>query len=171
MTAELKRSIEAFIQRYPQIEKVGKRASLEEIENVNPEIRDLLPEWLLQLLIHYPIAEIIISIPYDFGQPKLKELPFDERPLLKIKMNSLAVIEQEATEYFPGCELINDGFICIAKDEFSTGEGIYIDLRIEDPALLLVFHDLGENNRELIDNADKLLDKFSDLFVNGKIEF
>lgn len=170
MNQDLFSLIQDFIKRYPQIFEIGELTSTTDFDNLNPDLIKKLPIWYSELLRTFPIAGAEIGIPNDFGQSNLKGLPLKELPILTITMNDLATLEQETIECFPGCELIKVGYLCVAKDEQTTHEGIYIDLKIEDSPLFLVYHDLGETNLELIKNAEKLLDKFSDLFKLGKIE-
>ncbi len=87
-----------------------------------------------------------------------------------IRIHDVETLQRENLEAFPGFELILDGYVCIAQDIESTGEGVYIHQTENDPKVLLVFHDYGETTAELIDNAETLLPRFSDLFRLGKVE-
>lgn len=132
-------------------------------------VKEFIPDWYKELLSDYPISKLEIQIPFDFGQPEFIGKPIDELPLLSITMNDLDEINEEMIKYFPGNELIKINYLCIAIDNDSTQEGIYINTLELNPPLLLVFHDLGKSASELIENAAVLLNQFSDLFKYGKI--
>ncbi len=159
-----------FIKNYPQIKKLGSKITNQEVEQLNPKIKSVIPKWYIDLLQKYPIAGVDIGIPYDYGQEEFIGKPLSQLPILNITINDLKTIEDYSLNYFPGCYLLSKKYICIAKDNDCTQEGIYINVTEPDPKFLLVFHDLGSTTKALIRNAEILLDKFSDLFKIGVVE-
>jgi hypothetical protein len=170
MNSELANLIKDFIDRHPSIDRSGKVTARNELAKFDLKWTMLLPTWYIDLLTTYPIAGAEITVPFHFGQLDLKAKPIEGLPRLTITMNDLSTTYRESVSAFPGCELISDKYLCIARDEFTTGEGIYINLAEDDPGMVLVFHDKGKSNEELIRSAEKILDRFSDLFRIGEIE-
>ena len=170
MPEHLTTAVDQFLTKYPEVKESGRKTTPKEVKDLDANLKSLIPQWYIELLKKYPLVDAEIGLPFDFGQPDLKGKPTEELPLLAVSINDLATLEEEALESFPGCELIENGFICIGKDQYSTGEGIYINAKDDNPALYLVFHDMGETPEELIDNAHKLTDSFIELFTVGKIE-
>ncbi|WP_187696347.1 hypothetical protein, partial [Xanthovirga aplysinae] len=125
--------IKSFIYKYPEMNELGYTVKQVDFEQIDSRINSIIPDWYKEIIEEYPIIGLEIGIPYDFGQEELKGLPFKELPLLSISFNDLETIQDETLECFPGSELISEGYLCIAKDEYSTGEGIYININEEDP--------------------------------------
>ena len=167
MNAIIKNAVENFIKNNSGKIKTGKYTTLSEIEKYEVYLGKIVPRWYKELLILFPISELIIGIPNDFGQEEFIWKKLEELPKLCITFNSYPEIYKETFDYFPGCELRNANYLCIAKDNDTTQEGIYIDITNEDPSIQIVFHDIGETTNELIMHSETLLEKFSDIFSIG----
>jgi hypothetical protein len=170
MSHDLQQLAESFISRNPRINETGQITSIDEFKQIPSHVRERIPDWYKKLLLNFPIAKAEIGLPNDYGQEELKLLKQEDQPSFVITFLSLEQIVFEVANTFPACQLIDDGFLCVAIDEMTTQEGVYIDITVDDPKLLLIFHDMGESNSELLSNGDVLAPKFSDLFILGRIE-
>lgn len=161
--------VQKFFDRYPSARNFGKFTTPEEIEALPKQIRSAIPTWYKNLLLQFPIANLPLGIPNDFGQPLLKGRPLDQLPLMEITFYSVDEIVDMSDSIFPNYLLFKKKIIGIAEDQGSTGEGIFIDSKEDNPAVTLIFHDMGESLKELIKNGTRLTDNFSDLFRLGKL--
>jgi hypothetical protein len=165
----IKDTVETFFQNNLNTTKIGRFTELSEIGKYDKYLGGIVPNWYKDLLVLFPIAELQIEIPNDYGQEDFIGKPIEELPKLTIRFNSYREIYEEAYDYFPGSELKKINYLCIAKDIVCTQEGIYINTTKDDPSIQLVFHDFGETTKELIDNSETLLGNFSDIFNIGTI--
>lgn len=158
-----------FFERYPSARNFGKLTTPEEIEALPKQIRTAIPTWYKDLLLQFPISNLPLGIPNDFGQSLLKGRPLDQLPLMEIMFYSVDKIVDMSDSIFPNYLLVKKKIIGIAEDQGSTGERIFIDSKENDPAVTLIFHDMGESLKDLIKNGTRLTDNFSDLFRLGKL--
>jgi hypothetical protein len=170
MKRNLQQLAEAFIARNPDIKETGQITTLGDFNNLPSKVRDKIPSWFKELLLNFPIANAEIGIPNDYGQEELKMLKQEDQPSLVLTFLNVQQIASEALNTFPAYQLIEDGFLCVARDEMTTQEGVFIDVTMDDPKLHLVFHDMGESNTDLIRSSEVLLPNFSDVFILGRIE-
>jgi hypothetical protein len=161
--------VQGFFERYPSAKTFGKVTTPEEIQALPRKIRSTIPTWYKDLLVQFPIANLPLGIPNDFGQPLLKGRPLIQLPLMEITFYSIDKIAEMSESIFPNYLLFKKKAIGIAEDEGSTGERIFIDSRADNPAVTMIFHDMGESVKELIQNGVRLADNFSDLFAFGKL--
>lgn len=168
MNSDLNNLIDNFVKNNPLCYLEGTLTTIDSINNTKRKIRKLIPDWYKQLLIKYPIANSRVGVPNDFGQEELKNIPFEQMPLMTLKFHDIETIEIEMVNYFPGNELIKARYICIGQDYSSTQEGIYINVTEKDPEVVLIIHDLGRNRKELLENKIIILDHFSEIFKYGK---
>ena len=161
--------VQRFFERYPSARDFGKLTTPEEIEILPKQIGKAMPNWYKEMLLQFPIAELPLGIPNDFGQPLLKGRSLDQLPLMEITFYSVDEIVEMSESVFPNYLLFKKKIIGIAEDQGSTGEGIFIDSKGNNPPVTLIFHDMGESLKELIKNGIKLADNFSDLFRLGKL--
>jgi hypothetical protein len=133
------------------------------------QIEKKLPAWLRDVYANFPLQGLELGIPNDFGWEKFKGRHFTELPLMRVSLLPIEQLVEQSLRYFPACELIRFGYLCIAQDIESTGEYIFIRLKDPDPAPCLVFHDGGENHAELIRGAEILAPSLSDFFLRAKI--
>jgi hypothetical protein len=161
--------VRGFFERYPSAKTLGKMTTQQEIQALPQKIKITIPNWYQELLLQFPIANLPLGIPNDFGQPLLKGRPIEQLPLMEITFYSIDQIVEMSNTIFPNYLLFKKKVIGIAEDQGSTGEGIFIDSKVDNPLVTMVFHDMGESLKELIQNGDRLVDKFSDLFAFGKL--
>ncbi|MCU0430928.1 MAG: hypothetical protein MUF42_13270 [Cytophagaceae bacterium] len=146
----------------------GRLTTLEEFENLDKKILKTIPDWYKIILMEFPLVDLEIGIPNDFGDEELKGLPFNELPLLGLTFISVKAIEDNTLNYFPDVKLINFNYLRIAEDKYGTQEGIYINYKSSDPEVRLIFHDFGNTGKEVLKKSELLLDRFSDIFKFGK---
>jgi hypothetical protein len=162
-------SVLDFFARFPYASELGRLTDKSEFDRLPKNIFDAIPNWYKDLLTTYPIANLEIAIPNDFGQAFLMSKPFDQLPLFEFRFFPVDKIVTHSTSFFPGFALFSKKFITIAEDHNSTGEGIFIDTRKIDPIPYLVFHDTGNSPDELLQDAEVLIDSFSSLFKYGRL--
>jgi hypothetical protein len=139
-----------------------------EFEKINRKILKKIPEWYKEILMKYPLVNLEIGVPNDFGDEELKGKPFKELPLMGLTFISAKEIENYALNHFPDYELIALDYIRIAEDKFGTQQGVYINSRENDPSVRLIFHDFGETGKEVLKESELLLEKFTDIFRYGR---
>lgn len=161
MTKKITDKTEILFNTHPEL-NTGKRASLSEYKNLKWKTRRKISKWYKQLMINYPLTDLNIGIPFNYGWESLKNKKVNELPLLNTKFNSFEDIEFDATEAFPGFELIKKGFICIAYDENSSGDGFYIKAKEKNPKVIYVYHDCGTNAKELIHHSQLIANSFTE---------
>jgi hypothetical protein len=161
--------VQEFFERYPSARNLGRLTTSEEIEALPKQIQTTIPTWYKNLLLQFPIANLPLGIPNDFGQPLLKGRSLEQLPLMEITFYSIDKIAERSDSIFPNFLLFKKKIIGIAEDEGSTGEGIFIDAKDDDPPVIMIFHDMGESLKDLIKNGDRLSNNFSDLFRLGRL--
>ena len=170
MKQDLQQLAHSFVSRNPRINEAGRITSIDEFNQIPNEISEKIPNWYKDLLLKFPIANAQIGLPHDYGQDELKLLKQEDQPSLVLTFLNPKQIAHYVANTFPAYQLIEDGFLCVAIDEMTTQEGVFIDVTSNDPKLLLIFHDMGETNTELLKCSEVVLDKFSDMFILGRIE-
>ncbi|WP_299438283.1 hypothetical protein [uncultured Aquimarina sp.] len=161
MLGEIKNNTENLFKAYPEL-NTGVKASMSEYKNIKWSVRRKISKWYLMLLTEYPLCGLDIGIPFNYGWESLKNKEIAELPLLNTKLNSFDDIEFDATESFPGFELIKKGFICIAPDENSSGDGFYIKAKEKNPKVIYIYHDCGANSKELIGYSQLIANSFTE---------
>jgi hypothetical protein len=170
------KSIEDFLNRFPEAKQQGNQTTLDEIERLPDIVRNNMPDFWKTALTKFPLCNLEIGVPSDFGQPQLKGLNREDLPLVTIQFLSPLEISESSTEIFPGFVLFKksllsrNSFLCIANEIESTQEGIFISLNKEDPKPLLVFHDYGETKKELIKNSESISSSLTMLFKEAFIK-
>lgn len=157
-----------FFNRYPTARTWGNVTSENDIEALPTKVKKAIPGWYIDLLFEFPIANLPLGIPSDFGQPGLVGRSIDKLPLMELTFFPIGKIAADFDSVFPDYFLKKE-FIGIAQDSGSTGEKIFMDTKSANPSVMLVFHDMGESMQELLQNGIKIADRFSDLFVWGKL--
>jgi len=165
----IKNEVQQFFERYPSARDFGKLTTPEEIEALPKQIRTAIPTWYKDLLLQFPIANLPLGIPNDFGHALLKGRPLEQLPLMEITFYSIGEIVEMSDTIFPNYLLFKKKIIGIAEDQGSTGEGIFIDTKDNNPPVTMIFHDMGESLKELLKNGIRLVDNFSDLFRFGRL--
>ena len=168
--SKIENSVKEFFNSYPEAAvEEGVRLEAEDFEEMSWSTRLLLPRWYRNLLQAYPISEMNLGIPFDFGQPKLQGRPMEKLPLLDITFNSPDEIEDYSREAEPGNTLFKAGYICFARDESSSGDELFFNALRKDPTIYLVSHEDGDSARALIKNSTIIAKSFSSLFQNAKV--
>jgi hypothetical protein len=162
-------AVKRFFERYPTATTLGSLTTPADLGGLPTRAKNAIPEWYRELLLQFPIANLPLGIPNDFGQPLLQGRSKEQLPLMEITFNSVDKIQELSGSIFPNYLLRRKKIIGIAEDQGSTGEQIFIDTESEDPSPMLIFHDMGESVRDLIRNGEKITEKFSDLFTLGKL--
>jgi hypothetical protein len=162
-------AVQGFFERYPLARTLGKVTSPAEIEALPAKIKNAIPDWYKDLILQFPIANLPLGIPNDFGQPLLKGRSKEQLPLMEITFHPVGDIVKISETIFPNHLLLKKKFIGIAQDQKSTGEEIFIDAKATNPPVTMILHDMGDSVKELVRNGERLVDKFSDLFVLGKL--
>src|SRR6188768_3753982 len=126
MDKDISNSVRGFFDRYPYAATLGRLTNQTEIEGLPKEMKDAIPEWYKNLLLEFPIANLPLGIPNDFGQSLLKNKSFESLPLMGIIFHSVDKISELTNSRFPYNLLLRKQFIGIAEDQDSTGEGIFI---------------------------------------------
>lgn len=165
----IKNAVQDFFDRYPQALTLGKKTTLDEFDALPKKIKRAIPIWYKELLLQFPIANLPLGIPNDFGQKLLQGRSAAQLPLMEIIFYSVQEIGTNPNSFFPHSLLFKKKIIGIAEDKGNTGEGIFIDGRQENPPVFMIFHDMGDSIKELMHYGERLLDHFSDLFTFGKI--
>jgi len=161
MLEEIRNNTENLFKVYPEL-NTGVRASISEYKKLKWSIRRKISTWYLTLLTDYPLSGLDIGIPFNYGWESLKNKESNKLPLLNTKFNSLDDIVFDASESFPGFELIKKGFICIAPDENSSGDGFYIKAKEKNPKVIYIYHDCGTNSKELISYSQLISNSFTE---------
>lgn len=164
----LKDLIEKYLTDNPASTNEGQVTDRSEFEKIDKRILKSIPTWYRDILTNYPLAGLEIGIPNNFGDKELIGKPFEELPLMGLTFIPVKQIEYSSLNLFPDYELIDLGYIRIAEDKFGTQEGIYINVKEENPSIKLVFHDFGETGKEVLKQAEVLLDNFTDIFKYGR---
>lgn len=166
---ELSIAIESFFIRYPEALKMGELLNRDGINHLSGNVKMILPPWYVDMMTTYPLYGIEIGIPHNFGQPKLKGNPPDRLPLLSIAFKSFEEIEHESNHVFPGFELIRDNYLALAEERNGEREGIYFKVDAPNPPPILIFHDDGTSNQELIRNGTSLSNGILEFFNEAKV--
>jgi len=160
--------IEKYLLDNPTSRNEGRVTESSELEKVDKRVLNSIPAWYSDLLTKYPLVGLEVGIPNDFGDEELIGKPFEELPLMGLTFVSVKRMEYCALNLFPDYDLIDLGYIRIAEDKFGTQEGIYIYIKEENPPIKLAFHDSGETGEEVLEQADVLLNNFTDIFKFGR---
>lgn len=161
--------VQNFFERFPSAKNFGKLTTSEEIKALPKQIKSAIPTWYKDLLLQFPIANLPLGIPTDFGQPLLKGRSLEQLPLMEITFYPIDEIVEMSDTFFPNYLLFKKKVIGIAEDHESTGEGIFIDTKDNNPPVIMIFHDMGESLKDLLRNGIRLADTFSDLFRFGRL--
>jgi len=146
----------------------GRLCTTEEWRALSWKVRRVVPDWYKELTLRYPLAGAHVGIPNNFGLERFVRKPDSERPLLNILLYTPEEIAASLLNHWPGVAMRKAGYWCIGYDYSATQETIFLNKRLSNPALEMVFHDFGETVPELLNSADKLLPNISDLFKIGE---
>ncbi|TCI93732.1 SMI1/KNR4 family protein [Tenacibaculum sp. M341] len=165
MEKEIRENIELLFKKHPELTNIGYKTQQSIFQKFRRKVRKKIPGWYDELLTEYPIAELKIGIPFNFGWESLKNKNQSELPYMNTEFNSIENIESIAKEEFPGAELIKQNYICIAENTNKDGDGFYINSKEQNPTVIYIYHDCGSNASELIKNGQVISSSFSE-FLN-----
>lgn len=168
MTDKIKDNIKAFFSKYPEIAHLGNTTTLVEINKVERKILKKIPKWYIEILIEFPLSGLRIGIPNDMGYTSLKGKPIKELVQFEMKFYSITEIANHSLNSHPSDIMFKKGYIPIGEDYESTNEAIFINVKQNNPAPYMIWHEDGFKFKRLFKGADKLLDSFSDIFLYGK---
>jgi hypothetical protein len=159
---EIRANVEQLFKDFPELNNVGIKSQQNPIQKLKRKLMRKIPSWYIQLLSDFPIAELKIGIPFNYGWDSLKDKTQNELPFMTTEFNSLEHIEFIARKEFPGFELIKKHYICIAENTNKDGDGFYINTKEVDPSVIYIYHDCGNDASELIKNGQVISSSFSD---------
>jgi hypothetical protein len=159
---KIRENIERLFEKYPELTKSGIKSEQTIFQKLKTKIKRKIPSWYVEILSEYPIAELTIGIPFNYGWESLKNKSQAELPFMNTEFNSIENIEFIATEEFPGFELIKENYICIAEDTNKDGDGFYINTKEINPSVIYIYHDCGSNVSDLLKNGQIISESFSD---------
>ncbi len=162
MERKIRENIEELFKNYPELNNGGIKSNQNIFKRLKRKIKNKIPNWYIELLTEFPIAKLKIGIPFNYGWETLKNKKQSELPFMPTEFNDLENIEFITTEEFPGSELIKGNYICIAEDTNKEGDGFYINTKEENPSVIYIYHDCGNNASELIKNGQIISKSFSD---------
>ena len=162
---EIKKNIEKLFKNYPELINKGVKSEQNIFQKFQRRILNKIPNWYNNFLNEYPISDLKIGIPFNYGWDTLKGKKQNELPFMNTKFNRIEDIEFTAKEEFPGFELIKANYICIAPNDDNDGDGFYINTVEKNPSVIYIYHDSGENASELIENGQIISKSFSDFLT------
>ncbi|MFC7445324.1 SMI1/KNR4 family protein [Mesoflavibacter profundi] len=162
MERKIRENIEQLFKNYPELNQVGLKTEQSIFQKLKRKVKNQIPDWYVELLTEFPIAELKIGIPFNYGWETLKSKKQNELPFMPTEFNSIENIEFIATEEFPGFELIKENYICIAEETNKGGDGFYINAKVKNPSVIYIYHDCGNDASELIKNGQSISSSFSD---------
>lgn len=117
---ELKRLIDKYFEDNPASLTVARLTDKTEFEQIDKKVVRSIPDWYKDILITYPLVDLEIGIPNDFGDEELAETPFEQLPLMGLTFLSVEGIKECSLRLHPDCELIDLTYIRIAEDKFGS---------------------------------------------------
>lgn len=139
----------------------GLIVSKEKWDATNAVMDGKIPKWFIELFTKYPLSHAIMEI-----QDKENE---DMEYVLEFV--SPQWMESESIEAYPGCALLEHGYICIAADPTGGGDPYFINtLEGDNPAVYQIYHDVSDVGKEILAHGrQKVADSFSELFELGQL--
>lgn len=162
MERQIIENTEKLFKNYPELTTIGFKAKQSIFQKLKRSLQNKIPNWYNQFLTEYPITELKIGIPFNYGWDSLKGKKQSELPFMSTKFNGLEDIEYIANHEFPGFELIKANYICIAPNENNDGDGFYINATEKNPSVIYIYHDCGKNASELIQHGQIISKSFSE---------
>ncbi len=127
--------------------------------STNKAMGGRIPEWFIDLFTSYPLSHALIEI---------KDREDDEMEYV-LEFVSPEWMESESLEAYPGCAILEHGYICIAADPTGGGDPYFINVNeSDDPAVYQIYHDISDVAEEIIAHGrQKIAESFSELFELG----
>lgn len=137
--------------KYPAFQ--GRTAKLEDVHQLQDQLKVKLPTWLIELYVSIPI----IGVEFYFQEYEA-DGDYDGRSCVMI--GDIQSILDECTKFAPGIFLQKDEFIYFASCSHGSGDPIFLKLNsLEEPEVYRVFHDdiskikVSEKLSEFLKNA------------------
>lgn len=156
---KLKSTLSSFFEKFPELYN---SSNISGTNNLNWIFKLKLPKWLKEIYKEFPLDDLEISIPFDYGWEELKGLEQNEFPRMNTSFNTLEEIQSNVKDVWPFYEMYKKKYICICYNESNDGDGFFINLKEKDPKVIYVYHDCGEDVNELISNSISISDTFSE---------
>ena len=164
MNVQLETEIQDFLKRISSSEmNFGEEVPEEDFDELSAELLEKLPFWQKEMLVKYPLANQVLSIPHIN--------PEFEGVYHMIELIGPEEIEGETLECYPGCAIFEFGYICIGQDGEGMGNSYFISIKEGDnPPVYQIEHDISENGEELLAGEQSMIVKsLSELFKNAEI--
>lgn len=147
--------IERLQAEYPKF--IGRRATIEEIKELQNKLTINLPDWYIDL---YSNVEIIDA---EFGFQEF-EVDGDYDGISYLIVGDIKAILEESLEYIPGMNVLEKGYIFFGSCSHGSGDSLFLNLMNEenhDPPVFRIYHD---------DNSiDQISNSISELLINAKV--
>lgn len=160
MNPEIENSVKSLLDKYPELIKSIFQESL--FKQLIRKYLNKIPDWYTDIFKRYPIQEIEISIPFDYGWDSLKSKSRTDLPPLNTYLNSIDEIINISKNEYPAIEMKKLGFLCIAHDDNASGDGFYINTDKINSEVIYIYHDSGNTADQLIKNGLVISNSLSD---------
>lgn len=134
----------------------GKLCTIEEYEDLDDEIKQVLPKWVVIMLTSYPISSLIIRFKALSGK------------MLPIQFSGFGDISDHYFVENPGVYLRDFGYLCIADDPAGSGHPFFINVNHGDnPPVYQIKHSSLEDPDLILElNRNKVANSLSEIFAN-----
>lgn len=158
MNIEIENSLNSLLERIP---KFGKKAILEEINAINQNCSEILPDWYAKILLNYPVCGLEIG-----WQQYEPEEDFDG--INWMMWSNLEMMQSEMIDAYPGIAIYKHGYLNVATCSHGSGDPYFINVKEGDnPRVLQVFHDVSDEYKIIVEEGiDIVANSLSDFFQN-----
>ncbi len=160
MNIDVENSFIAFLER---VSKVGRKATLEEINSINRDCNNIIPNWYAELLMKYPICGLELG--WQQFEP---EEDFDG--INWMQWSKPEMMKSEMIEAYPGIAIYKHGYLNVATCSHGSGDPYFININEgENPRVLQVFHDVSEKFEIIVkEGIDIVAESLSEFFKKAK---
>lgn len=129
--------------------------------SLNSKMGQIIPEWLIDLFTTYPLSYAILEITDED----------DEEMEYALEFVCPESMENESIEAYPGCAILELGYICIAEDPTGGGDPYFISISEGDnPPVYQIYHDVGDVGEEILaEGRQRVANSLSELFERGQL--
>lgn len=161
MKSNLKKAIENLHNHSGDRFSQGPHVDEQEWHALNGEMGQKIPAWFIELFTKYQLSDVNLEIVDQEDEEMEYVLEFVHPDLMK----------EESLEAFPGCAILDHGYICIAADPTGGGDPYFINtLEGDNPAVYQVYHDVSDQGEEILAHGKrKVADSLSMLFELGQV--
>ncbi|GAB6988694.1 hypothetical protein JCM16418A_07440 [Paenibacillus pini] len=143
--------IQRIKDRYPAFQ--GRKATIEDIHQLQEQLKVKLPSWYLELYCSVPLIDAEF-----YFQEYEAEGDYDGKSCVMI--GDIQSILDEGTNFAPGMFLKKEEFIYFATCSHGSGDPIFLNLNsLDEPSVYRVYHDdismvkVSEKLSEFLNNA------------------